>query len=182
MKLIVCYIGSTTEELTKRLKEHENAKRQFEQGKDCHMASEKNLKSGNYNIELLEKVSVNPQQELLQIEGQYIKNTPNVVNICLPGRLLNKYDENGNKHYQPYEEILSDMRTLIKSKLKFYYCKYGEETKKSEIVISKFEKMDDKNNDYKLEYCSFFDDSFEANNKKENNMIKNDLIIIKDMK
>ena len=121
-------------------------------------------------------MNVNSFQELQRVEGEWIKKTPNTVNISIPGRNLNKYNEHGDKIFEYYKEEISNDNVIEKSKLRFYYVEYDNENKKATIHI-KNEKID-KIAKFKLEYVGLYKDSYlneekqDKSNKKENEVKK----------
>ena len=94
------YIGSTTKNLDTRLCEHRCQYNTWTEGKKRYSAFDV-LSNDDYKIELIENYACNSRKELEAREGEIIRNTPNCVNRCIPGRTdrERRYD-----HYHRYEE------------------------------------------------------------------------------
>ena len=69
---------------------------------------------------MIENVKIDTQQELLKIEGEWIKK-PNTANISMPGRTMNEYDSEGNKHYTTYDEVISNDEIIQKTLIPFVF-------------------------------------------------------------
>ena len=82
----LCYVGSTTQSLSKRLSQHRS---EFKNGgKSC--SSKEILKYGDVNIILIEKYPCDDKMELTKQERFHIERL-NCVNKCIPGRTLKEY-------------------------------------------------------------------------------------------
>lgn len=68
----LCYIGSTTSTLTKRLSSHV--------AKSNHCKSKEIINLGNYRIVLIEKFPCQDKDELIKREQFHIDQTPNCIN------------------------------------------------------------------------------------------------------
>lgn len=143
---------------------------------NLYVSSFKILELGDYIIELLEAANLTSLQELHRLEGQWIKKSPNAININIPGRNFNKYNEKGQKIYEYYKEEICNDNILEKAKTKYYYVEYDNENKKATIHI-KNEKID-KIDKFKLEYVGLYKDSYlneekqDKPNKKDNEVKK----------
>lgn len=69
----LCYVGSTCQTLSKRLKGHESQYKQFLEGKFNWLTSFEIIQLGDYSIEQLEKVDCENEQELREREGYHTK-------------------------------------------------------------------------------------------------------------
>jgi hypothetical protein len=75
------YIGSTTQTLQKRLKRHKSSYKGYLKYNNEYISSYELVKYKNCKIELLEEIEFTDKRELLKLEGYYISNTQNVINI-----------------------------------------------------------------------------------------------------
>jgi len=106
------YIGSTTQELKKRLNDHR-------QGMNCKCSEI--IKNNNYKIELLEYYPCNNRQELELREGEYIRNNK-CINKQIPGRTQKEYREfNKEKIKEWRKEYLELNKENIKKQQIDYY-------------------------------------------------------------
>ena len=96
-----CYIGSTTEPLSKRMERHRKChKRYLETGKvdtRCRLLFEE-FGVENCKIELLENYACMSKEELLRKEGEYIQSME-CVNKCVAGRTPQEYKELHKERY-----------------------------------------------------------------------------------
>ena len=107
------YIGSTTQSLAKRLGEHRDSLKCYQNGKGHHRSSFKILENKNYEIVLLENVCCESKEELHSIERKYIEENV-CVNKQYPLRtkreyyLAHKEDiiEKTTKYYEEHKEYL----------------------------------------------------------------------------
>jgi GIY-YIG catalytic domain len=85
------YIGSTTQELSKRLGVHRSYYRGWKNNKIKYTGtSSKILENDNYQIVLIESVVCNNKEQLLQRERHYI-DTLDCVNKVIPLRTKKEY-------------------------------------------------------------------------------------------
>jgi hypothetical protein len=132
-----CYIGSTTQKLTKRLSVHKNHYKMYLQGNNKnYITSFEICKAGNPFIIELERVIGN-KQSILARERHYIENTSNVVNKNIAGRTQvessKAYYENNKEKIQEY---LHDYYENNKEKLQEYkqeYYKLNREKNKEKL-------------------------------------------------
>lgn len=75
------YIGSTTKTLQERLQGHKYDYKGYLKWNNEYISSYELVKYKNCKIELLEEMEFTDKRELHKLEGYYISNTQNVVNI-----------------------------------------------------------------------------------------------------
>ena len=94
------YIGSTTKELSIRLRAHELDFKKYNRGKYHYVSSFAILCNNNYTIELIIDVLCSSQSELFKIEGAYIRDHEDTcVNRLIPGRNRKEhYNDTLKKH------------------------------------------------------------------------------------
>ena len=109
------YIGSTTQRLCERMRQHRCDSRSKKQG---HLRIYKAFKEhgiDNFFIELIEKCPCNDKDELRKKEGEYIRLLKPSLNIRIEGRTKQEY--------------FVDNRDSIRQKTKAYYEEHKEEKK-----------------------------------------------------
>ena len=79
------YIGSTTQNLSKRMSTHRGHYKMYQNGKYTYTTSFKILEYGDAKIELIERVDCKCREELIAREGHYIR-TLDCVNKVIPDR------------------------------------------------------------------------------------------------
>ena len=91
----MCYVGSTTQPLSKRMEWHRRDYKQFSKG-NRHRITVFNIfdKYGvnNCKIELVENYTCTNKEELQAREGYFIRNTE-CINRCVPGRSTSEWCE-----------------------------------------------------------------------------------------
>ena len=125
-----CYIGSTTEPLSKRMERHRKLhKRYLETGKvdtRCRLIFEE-FGVENCKIELLENYPCMTKEELLRKEGEYIQNT-DCVNRYVAGRTPQEYRHHYQERYkQQQKERYENNKEKIKQQVKENQQKHKEE-------------------------------------------------------
>jgi hypothetical protein len=93
------YVGSTTQELQRRLYGHESDFKFFKKEGKRYVTSAKILKFDNYSIELIEDVDADSKEELLLRESYYVNSLPNVINKVEPHR-TKAYHDTYQKNYR----------------------------------------------------------------------------------
>ena len=84
------YIGSTTQLLCQRLREHKNCKK---------TTSQQILQYDDYYIELIENYACNSKEELQKREGELIRENKELcVNIVIPQRTNKEYVADNKEH------------------------------------------------------------------------------------
>jgi hypothetical protein len=86
-----CYIGSTTQQLSRRFSVHKCHYRAYLAGKDQYYTSFEVLKFADASIELIHEGVFDNKQDLTQFEGEIIRTTPNAVNKNIAGRTRQEY-------------------------------------------------------------------------------------------
>ena len=97
-----CYIGSTTEPLSKRMERHRRLYQRYkETGKVdtrcCSLFDEYGVE--NCKILLLEDYPCKTKEELLRREGEYIKNNE-CLNRCVAGRTAKEYKQEYKEYFK----------------------------------------------------------------------------------
>ena len=107
-----CYYGSTITTLNKRFYHH---KRDYKQSKKSSNSYQIFDEYGldNVKIELVELVNVNNKEELLKIEGGYIKNN-DCVNKNIAGRTKQEYRFDKRDNIKTYNKQYRDKIKQLK--------------------------------------------------------------------
>jgi saccharopine dehydrogenase-like NADP-dependent oxidoreductase len=77
------YIGSTTQEIAKRLIDHRTKYKQYKNGKCNYITSFEIIKHGDAYVQIIELFPCNSKKELEERESQIIEETLNTVNTNL---------------------------------------------------------------------------------------------------
>ena len=96
----LAYVGSTEQELSRRFTRHRSSRRSWLKGKTNNCSSFPIVADPTAYIELLEECEEGVRYER---ERWWIENTPNCVNLCVPGRDMKEYQadwyqKNKEKH------------------------------------------------------------------------------------
>ena len=102
----ICYIGSTCSSLKRRLAEHKNKFKIYNNGKYNYVSSFELLKYDDAFIELIEKFPCESRKELSEREGFYIRSTIECVNKRIAGRTKKEKNED---YYQKNKNILNEI-------------------------------------------------------------------------
>ena len=86
-----CYVGSTGHPIHERLIRHELDYVNYNNGYGNRTTSHEILIHNNYSIHLIETALCLNKEDRNTIEQKHILNTPNHVNIKLPGRTQKQY-------------------------------------------------------------------------------------------
>jgi hypothetical protein len=157
------YIGSTTQELDLRWKQHTRDYKRWLNGKTNQTASFNLFNKYNVNnccMTLIEHVNVNTKQELHAREAFYITSME-CINKIIPGRTPQEY-RNENKE-------------IIKSKIKQYYNDNIEKTKqyyednKEKIKQYRIDNKE-KRKEYQQQYYKDNNDSIKEQKKAYNQL------------
>ena len=130
------YIGSTINELKKRLIEHKSLYKCFQEGKGNFVASFEIIIFNDVSIELIEKFSCNSKKELLKREGEIIKQylqDGNILNKNIAGRSDKEYREQNKDKINEY----------MKAYMKVYYNKNKDKISKRRKVKRDQKKKDE---------------------------------------
>jgi len=93
----MCYIGSTTQTLSKRLGKHKSSYKQYLKDKKSYTSSYELIKTGNAIIYLIEDCACTTKNKLLRREGELIRQyqfDPSceiVLNKIIAGRTQKEY-------------------------------------------------------------------------------------------
>jgi hypothetical protein len=116
------YIGSTTQQLNKRLSEHKSYYNRYLNGKGNNCTSFDIIKNNDYRIELIKFVIYKDRIELHQRERYYIENN-NCINKNIPLRTDKEYyidnKESKKQYYIDNKEYIKEY-----NKIK-YECECG---------------------------------------------------------
>ena len=113
------YIGSTCATLNTRLINHKSA---FKTGKKRIGTAKNILKYSDACIKLIENFPCGTKKELLDREGEIIKNTPNCINIQIQGRTMAEYrEDNKEKLKQQSADYRTKNKALLDDKYKTWY-------------------------------------------------------------
>lgn len=142
-----CYIGSTTQSLIARFRQH-NVNYNYSTCSSKILFHNQDLK--NIKIELLETVNCDNVNELREIEKKYIKATPNAINIKLPNRSSSEYYiDNKAKILNRIHQYYENNKQKISKNKKIYYqtvkdkllekvkCECGATVSKSHLLRHK---------------------------------------------
>ena len=118
------YIGSTTQTLTKRFKQHKNNHKYWKNGKYNNTSIFKlfdEYGKDSCNIELIENYPCDNNKELELREAYYIRNN-NCYNKYIPGRTIKEYyEENKEKINEQHKQYNEVNKKRIKEVMKKYY-------------------------------------------------------------
>ena len=117
------YIGSTCSTLKQRFCSHKaDYKRKLKGGVFRSSNSYNILKYADAYIELIENFPCESRKELLDREGEIIKNTLNCVNTQIQGRTMAQYRiDNAEKIKQQCKEYREKNKDLLKNKYSDWY-------------------------------------------------------------
>lgn len=139
----LCYVGSTTQTLTKRLSKHKESYKNFLNDKYHFVTSFKILENENYDIVLIEEYPCENKQQLHARERYYIE-TMECVNMRIPSRTPQEYYqcnkesriENTKKWREEHKEYIKEFdkkrkngekKQEILEKAREYYQKNKDE-------------------------------------------------------
>ena len=98
-----CYIGSTAQELNKRLSSHKSSYKRYLSGQDRYCTSFEVVKFADATIELVHEGIFDGKHDLEHLEGEIIQTTPNAVNKNIAGQRCTKQDYE-RRYYQNNRE------------------------------------------------------------------------------
>ncbi len=145
----LCYIGSTTQSLSKRLSKHKtNYKEYLENKIKSYTTSFFIIENRNYDIVLIEEYPCENKEQLHKRERYYIENMK-CVNKNIPSRTRKEwYEENKEKHYEKSKE----WRENNKEKVKEYKKEWRNKENNKEKIKEWFEINKEKFKEYRKEY------------------------------
>jgi hypothetical protein len=127
------YIGSTRDELRKRLHSHKKCYDRWTKGGYHYVSSFDIIKYDDHYIELLENYPCENKNELTRREGQLIReNMVNVVNKNIAGRTNQEIQIEKKDIYNTSKK---NWRENNKAKIKAHYAEIKEELKQLNSVI-----------------------------------------------
>ena len=94
------YIGSTQLPLKKRLSLHKSHYKRWIQKNSSYCTSFQIIQNGDCYIQLLEELECDCSKVFREIEGKYIKQTPNCVNRYIAGRSHKQYFEDRKNYFR----------------------------------------------------------------------------------
>jgi hypothetical protein len=140
------YVGSTCNELRKRLYDHKSKYKKYLNGKHYYNTSFEIVKYDDCYIELYEKYNCNDKSELYKKEGETIRQLE-CVNKKIEGRTRKEYIQDNKQKISIKKK---EYQQNNKEKLKQYHKKYSENNK--EILLIRQKKYDEQNKEKKKEY------------------------------
>ena len=142
------YIGKTIKTLEERLSRHKSSYNET--------TSKQIILRGDYIMSLIDECDT--EEESIELEARYIRNTYNCINIIIPGRTKQEYyEENKNKIKETHKEYREENREIIIEKKKEYYYNNRDE------ILKKCKIYYENNIDHKKEY----DKEYREKNKYE---------------
>ena len=165
------YIGSTTQQLSKRLSLHRSHYKRYLDGEYTYVTSFEILKYDDYYIELIEEYPCKNKMELYKKEGELIRHYDNAVNKVIPGQTQKewknvnkdkvklydqKYKENNKDIIKEYrennkdnmKEYVNKNKDKIKERQKDYYNNNKDKMKLQSQIYRETKKMKLLNDDY----------------------------------
>jgi hypothetical protein len=106
-----CYIGSTTQQLSRRLCVHKSHYKRYLAGKCNYMTSFDVIKFADASIELVHEGVFDSKNDLEHLEGEIIQTTPNVVNKNIAGWTGTKQEYDKQYYQDNREALLAHMNT-----------------------------------------------------------------------
>jgi hypothetical protein len=100
-----CYIGSTTQQLSKRLSTHKYHYKTYLDGHHLYYTSYEILKFADASIELIHEGVFDSRKDLDKFEGEIIRTTPNAVNKHVAGRSGKQYTQDNRDKINTWKRI-----------------------------------------------------------------------------
>jgi hypothetical protein len=121
------YIGSTCSTLEKRMSSHKADYKRKLRGETFRSTTSENvLKYSDVCIELIENFPCETKKQLLDREGEIIKNTPNCINTQVQGRTMAQYRiDNVEKLKQQQMEYRERNKEILKDRFNKWYSSDG---------------------------------------------------------
>ena len=124
------YIGSTTQKLCERMRQHRCDNRSEKRGHFLIYKAFREHGVENFFIELVEKCPCNDKDELRRKEGEYIRALKPSLNIRIEGRTKNEYyNDNRDILVEKSKEYAKQNREKVLEKHRNYYQRTKEERK-----------------------------------------------------
>ncbi len=132
-----CYVGSTTQPLSKRLAQHVTDYKRYLLGKDLGTSSYPILERGNYDIVLLEEVKCDKKEQLHMEERKHIE-----ANVCvnhnIPTRTKCEYmTQWRNENKEHVKACRKDYNEAHKEHRKEYAKRYLSQKTEEQITKKK---------------------------------------------
>ena len=109
------YVGSTTQKLCERMREHRYCITYAKAGKQLIYKAFREQGVDNFCIELIDKCPCNERQELRRKEGEYIRSLKPSLNKRIAGRTDYEYQEDNREHKKEYyQNNKEDMNEYMK--------------------------------------------------------------------
>jgi hypothetical protein len=122
------YIGSTCEPtLARRLAKHVGNYREYLNGRNHYVTSFDVIKTGNYDIQLIELYPCNSKMELHAREGYWIRKIE-CVNKVVPGRTVKEY---GEEYREKNKDMIREKKKRYNEKNKENIAEYHKEYRKN---------------------------------------------------
>ena len=99
-----CYIGSTTQQLSIRFSEHKSHYKRYSVGNELYYTSFEVLKFADANIELIHEGVFDSKQDMIQLEGEVIRTTPNAMNKNVAGRTKKEHYNDNREAIRAYQK------------------------------------------------------------------------------
>lgn len=129
------YIGSTCNDLYKRLDQHKRDYKNYQDGKMNFITSFDVIKYDDCYIELLENYSCNSKNELNKREGEIIRlNKNNIVNKNIAGRTKKEYNNDNKASIVEYQK---QYKNDNKASIVEYKKQYNKDNKASIVEYNK---------------------------------------------
>ncbi len=142
------YIGSTTQDLKKRLANHNSKSKKRDEKKRYRISSNDICKYGDAEIELIEEYEHITKEELRIIENIYINNCDNAINKNKAHITKEEYETYHNKWYEEHKDDKKE-----------YNKQYNK--KNHELI----KKHNDKNNK-KYKENGYYNNYYQANKER----------------
>ena len=155
------YIGSTTQNLKKRLNNHKSDYKRYINGKYHYITSYEIIKYLDCKILEIRSLDNTTKNDLKEAEKIEIKNNMCCVNICIPNNTKREYREQHKEEIKLYREEnkakIKEYRDKNKDKLKEYrdknkeYQKQYKEQHKEELKLYQ-KQYREENKEYQKQY------------------------------
>ena len=141
------YIGSTCNELRKRLHSHKTQYRRFNNKKyNIYYTSYEILKFDDCYIELYEKYPCTDRNELNKREGEIIRSL-DCVNKVIAGRTRKQYNIDNKEYLKKYHQIYREKNKEIIKKRQKEHDQKRDRIKRNEQRRKRYQKNKDKINE-----------------------------------
>ena len=150
------YIGSTTQKLCERMRQHRCDNRSEKRGHFLIYKAFREHGVENFFIELVEKCPCNDKDELRRKEGEYIRALKPSLNIRIEGRTKHEYyNDNRDSKIQKTKEYAEKNREKVLENKRNYY----QRMKAKEEFIEYRKKYNEDHKEEKREYDKQYRDT-----------------------